>query len=110
VADTASKEQGTDIIAVKDGKELWVSVKGYPEGRKRTQPATQARIWFADAVFSVLLDRDKHPEVDLAVAFPYFGADRKPTYPRLADRMKWLRANLPLRIYWVPECGDVIAD
>jgi hypothetical protein len=105
VADTASKQQGVDIIAVKNGKELWISVKGYPEGGKRTQPPTQARHWFADAVFGALLHRDKRPDVHLAVAFPDF-----PTYRTLASRMKWLSTNLPLCIYWVMESGKVITE
>ena len=102
VADTDSREHGPDIIAVKDGKELSANVKGYPKGGKPTQPATQARHWFADAVFGALLHRDKHPDMHLAVAFPDF-----PTYRRLARRVEWLRTNLPFGIYWVRECGEV---
>ena len=34
VADTASHQTGIDIMAEKDGKKLWVSVKGYPRGLK----------------------------------------------------------------------------
>ncbi len=38
-ADTAAKSAGKDIIAERDGKTLWVSVKGYPRGtRKPTLP------------------------------------------------------------------------
>ena len=108
VADTASKQQGVDIIAVKNGKELWISVKGYPESRNRTPAPAQARHWFSGAVFDGLLYRDADPNVQLALAFP--DLSRRYTYRRLASRMKWLRANLPLRIYWVTDSGEVIAE
>jgi len=101
-ADTASKEHGLDIIACKDGKELWVSVKGYPERRG----PLQARHWFADAVvFGALLHRDAHPHVQLALAFPRF-----PTYRRLISRVNWLTSKLPLDIYWVEESGAVTRE
>jgi hypothetical protein len=102
VADTASREHGPDIIAVKDGKELRVSVKGYPEGGKPTRPTVQGRHWFAHAVFEALLHRDEDPDVHLAMAFPDFR-----TYRRLARRIEWLRTNLPLGVYWVQQCGEV---
>jgi hypothetical protein len=108
-ADTASKRQGPDICALESsGEKLLISVKGYPERRKdkRTQPATQARHWFAEAIFDALLHRDNTPGANIAVAFPDF----RKTYRSLAARMRWLRDNLPLRIYWVAESGEVSAE
>ena len=43
-ANTLTKEQGEDIIAVSSaGRELWVSVKGRPEGTSKTTPYLMAR-------------------------------------------------------------------
>ena len=52
VSDTGSREQGKDITAAgPGGATLWVSAKGYPE----KSGATQARHWFAGAVFDLIL-------------------------------------------------------
>jgi len=100
VADTASRSQGKDIVAVTpDGRELWVSVKGFPANN----PYTQARHYFAQAVFDVILYRSENPAAELSLALP----DGIPTYRGLASRISWLRKNLPLRIYWVDASGNV---
>lgn len=100
VADTASRTQGKDIVAVTpDGRELWVSVKGFPANNSYTQ----ARHYFAQAVFDVILYRSENPAAELALALP----DGVPTYRGLASRISWLRRNLPLRIYWVDNLGNV---
>ncbi|HHW42038.1 MAG TPA: hypothetical protein GXX19_13025 [Syntrophomonadaceae bacterium] len=100
VADTASRTQGKDIVAVTpDGCELWVSVKGFPANNSYTQ----ARHYFAQAVFDVILYRSENPAAELALALP----DGVPTYRGLASRISWLRRNLPLRIYWVDDLGNV---
>lgn len=66
-ANTASHESGKDIEAVgADGKILWVSVKGWPEKSQNTQ----ARHWFSQALFDIILYRNESKNVDLAVAFP----------------------------------------
>lgn len=48
------------------GKELWVSVKGYPE--KSTH--VQARHWFAGAVFELMLYRHESATARPAIALP----------------------------------------
>ena len=53
VADTSSREHGKDIVVRKDGREVWVSVKGRPAGTERTTPFTQARNWFYGVFFEV---------------------------------------------------------
>ena len=54
-ADTASKQQGKDIVAVcPSGETLWVSAKGYPVGTVRTSPRNQARHWFGHAMFDLI--------------------------------------------------------
>lgn len=80
VADTASREQGIDILAARDGRILAVEVKGFPgtayadprrSGEtKKSTPATQARVWFAQAILKAMLTRGDHPEYDLAIAVP----------------------------------------
>lgn len=102
-ADTAAKTAGKDIIAERDGRAVWVSVKGFPRGTPRTNPSTQARHWFSHAVFDLVLYRDEDDSVDLALGLP----DGFPTYQKLADRVAWLRSNLPCTIYWVSKSGAV---
>jgi len=45
VVDTASRQRGKDIVAERNGKPLWVTVKGYPRGTSKTHPSTQAGHW-----------------------------------------------------------------
>lgn len=102
-ADTAAKSAGKDIIAERDGRTLWISVKGYPRRTERTNPATQARHWFSHAVFDLVLYRDESDTAELALGLP----DGFVTYPNLAGRVAWLRSNLPFTIYWVNQSGEV---
>jgi hypothetical protein len=103
IVDTASKEPGIDIVAERDGIPLWVTVKGFPVGTAKTQPYTQARHWFAGALFDIACWRQEAPEgVRLAVALPIF-----PTYQRLAQRTRWLQVTAPFDYLWVSEDGDV---
>jgi hypothetical protein len=104
VADTASKAPGKDLIARKGSVRLWVSVKGYPQGTTRTNPATQARHWFSHAMFDMILWRDEDAGVSLACAFPDF-----PTYRKLATRSTWFAAVAPFHIMWVSPTGAVEA-
>lgn len=100
VANTESREPGKDIIAISpDGRELWVSVKGFPEN----SPNTQARHWFSGAVFDLILYHGENPDVSLALGLP----DGFSTYKGLAPRVKWLQESMPFRIYWVAESGRV---
>lgn len=62
VANTATKEHGVDVVAVRDGQTVGVEVKGFPSRRyadparatetKRTTPSTQAGHWYAQAVLA----------------------------------------------------------
>ncbi|MCU1588989.1 MAG: hypothetical protein JWP11_245 [Frankiales bacterium] len=80
VADTRSRESGTDVIARRGGRLLHVEVKGWPSAayrdpakahlKKPTLPATQARVWFNDAVVHGLRLREAHPEDEVALCFP----------------------------------------
>jgi Holliday junction resolvase-like predicted endonuclease len=80
VADTRSREGGTDVVARRDGRLLHVEVKGWPSTsyrnpekahlKKPTLPATQARVWFNDAVVHALRLRDAHPDDEVAMCLP----------------------------------------
>src|SRR5437016_2706720 len=97
-ADTASREAGKDLEARgPDGKLIWVSVKGWPE--KSTN--TQARHWFSQALFDMILYREEDPEVQLAIGLPSGFS----TYRNLWQRIGWFRSVLSLRAYWVQEDG-----
>lgn len=105
-ANTAAKSPGKDIVAVQRDRHLWVSVKGYPEGLKKTNPSTQARHWFSHAVFDLIRYRSEHADVELAIGLP----DRGVTYAKLAARSLWAFKQLPARIYWVSEAGSVTEE
>jgi hypothetical protein len=103
VADTLARTPGKDIVAVDvDGRELWVSVKGYPD----KSPNIQARHWFAGAVFDLVLYRGESVEPRLALGLP----DGFATYHNLAARIAWLRTTMPFTIYWVTPSGEVRAE
>jgi hypothetical protein len=105
VADTASHQQGIDIVAEKDGKPIWVSVKGYPQGTERTNPSVQAEHWFKEAIFDIIAYRERDKNVLLAVAFPDF-----PRYRSLAKRITWLKPDANFYYFWVKESGEVAAE
>ncbi len=102
VADTASHQTGIDIIAEKNGKKLWVSVKGYPRGTEKTNASTQSRHWFIHAIFDIIEYRERDKEAFLAVAFPDF-----PSYRNLAKKITWLKSAAKFVYIWVKEDGSV---
>lgn len=100
VSNTESRESGKDIIAQTPQKNtLWISVKGWPEKSVNTQ----ARHWFSQALFDIILYRDESVDVELALAFP----DDYSTYLNLAKRITWFKAQAKFRIFWVNEYGSV---
>lgn len=105
VANPATRAPGKDVVVARDGHRLWITVKGFPRRTVRTQPATQARHWFAAALFDIVLYRGEDPSVSLAVALPDF-----PTYRSLARRVEWLRQTTPFAFVWVAEGGAVSID
>ncbi len=86
VADTRSKEHGTDVVAERDGRLLHVEVKGWPSTKyvdtarthevKKTPPALQARVCFGDALLHGMRLRCEHATDDVALCLPDVG-----TYP-----------------------------
>lgn len=103
VIDTASKAQGADVIAQKDGKELWVTVKGHPEGTAAANPSMQGRHWFSHALLDVVRYRTRRPDVAIGMGLP----DGFTTYLNLAPTVEWLRGAAPFVFYWVSEDGSV---
>ena len=99
-ADTATREQGKDIVAKgPDGRVLWVTVKGWPE---RSQ-SPQARHWFAGLLFDIILYHEEDPNADLAIGLPAGFT----TYENLWRRVGWLRKAVPFRAFWVSSDGSV---
>lgn len=105
VANTASHQQGIDIMAEKDGEPLWVSVKGYPEGTQKTNPSLQAGHWFKQAIFDMVEYRERDKNVSLAIALPNF-----PCYRSMARRITWLKPASNFSYFWVNEDGTVIIE
>ncbi|MEK5645814.1 hypothetical protein BK138_32005 [Paenibacillus rhizosphaerae] len=99
VADTISRSSGKDIIASKSGSELWISVKGYPQKSQHIQ----ARHWFSNAIFDLLLYHDENPEAQLGIALPVGFT----TYKNLIPRINWLKNSMPFQFFWVDEFGNV---
>ena len=102
MADTASRQPGKDIIAEKDGKPLWVSVKGFPKGTKKTHPSTQAGHWFKDVIFDVIEYRGESDEAELVVALPDY-----PRFRSRAERISWFQAAANFVYFWVQESGEI---
>jgi len=105
VADTASRQRGKDIVAEQNSRLLWVTVKGYPQGTKRTQPSTQAGHWFKQAVFDILEYRGESDTARLGLALPDF-----PRYRALAQRIGWLQPVAEFAYFWVHEDGTVAVE
>jgi len=103
VIDTASKAQGVDVIAEKNSQELWVTVKGYPKGTSATNPSTQGRHWFSQAMFDVVRYRTERSDIAIGVGLP----DGFTTYLNLAPTVEWLHEAAPFVFYWVSEDGAV---
>jgi len=104
-ADTASHQQGIDIIAKQNGISLWVSVKGYPKGTEKTNPSVQAAHWFKQVIFDMIEYRERDKEVLLAVALPDY-----PRYQRLAKKIPWFKPVAKFSYFWVKENGEVSVE
>ncbi len=106
VANTATRERGKDVIAVApSGQTLWISAKGYPVGTAKTNPRTQARHWFAHALFDLILWHGEDVTIALGLALP-----QKETYRKLANRVGWFLSSTRNCIYWVAEDGVVTVE
>ena len=102
-ADTASRQQGKDIVAKGlEGRSLWVTVKGFPEKSK----STQARHWFAGALHDLTRYRDEDEKAVLAMGLP----SGFKTYEALIKRHVAVRRFLAYQVYWVDQGGTVTVE
>ena len=112
VANTASREQGIDIIANKGGLTLAIEVKGWPGTKysdprrahetKPTAPSLQARHWFSHAVLASLLMTNEHPDYEIAIGLPDM-----PTYRNLHGRIAGSLQTLGIKVLFVDSSGNV---
>jgi len=105
VVNTASRQKGVDIIAEKDEKEIWISVKGFPKVTQRTNPSTQAAHWFKDAIFDVVKYRNQNSSLRIGVGLPIF--DR---YKSLSNNVSWFKEVSGFNFFWVSEAGKVFVE
>jgi hypothetical protein len=114
VADTAAREHGVDVLARRGGEQLAIEVKGFPSRNyadparagetKRTQPSTQAKHWYAQAVLTAMLTRSRRPQHRSVVALPDF--------PRYRELYRETMGSLHLtgvEVWWVHRSGTVEA-
>ena len=115
IVDTSSKDKGPDITAEKDGTNWVIEVKGYPSNKyvqdtdrytkgesKKTNPSTQARHWFSEALTSILLTKSEDPAKEIGLGFP-----RKDVYINYLNRMSYIRGKLDIYALLVDESGKV---
>ena len=112
VANTASREQGIDIIANKGSLTLAIEVKGWPgtayadprraHETKPTAPSLQARHWFSHAVLASLLMPNAHPDYEIAIGLP----DMQ-TYRNLHGRIAGSLQTLGVKVLFVDSSGNV---
>jgi Holliday junction resolvase-like predicted endonuclease len=112
VADTATREQGIDVLAARGDRVLAVEVKGYPGKRyadprradqiKPTSPSVQARHWYAQAVLKAILTRNDHPHYVVAIALP-----DAPTYRSLHQRTLGSLQLLDITTFLIAGNGQV---
>ena len=113
IANTETGEPGADIKARRADSVLIVEVKGYPsktyercprKGQpKRTNPATQARHWFAEALLTEMLRQAENRQHHVAIAFPEFAV-----YTKLLTRVTESLKLLGLIVLLVQESGTVV--
>ncbi len=102
-ANTLTRETGKDIEAIlPDNTKFWISVKGFPEKSKNTQ----ARHWFSQAIFDMIIYHGEDSKVKLGIAFPNKGV----TYKNLIKKIEWFLIKFDISIFWVCEDGEIITN
>jgi Holliday junction resolvase-like predicted endonuclease len=111
-ADTARREHGIDIVAIRQGHALAIEVKGFPsryyadpsraDEQKKTQPSTQAKHWYAQAVLAAMLTRSRRPRDQAVIALPDF-----PRYRKLYSESAGSLQQCAIELWWVSENGAV---
>lgn len=114
-SNTASREQGPDVSALRKGQRLFVEVKGYPSvgyrdpsragETKRTNPALQAKHWFSDALLKAIRMRNGMPTAEIAIGLPT--ADR---YASLLRETEGALRLLGIGVLVVDQAGEVTVE
>jgi Holliday junction resolvase-like predicted endonuclease len=115
VANTAKREAGIDVIAVREGRTVGVEVKGYPSvgyadparagEKKRTNPRSQAWNWYAKAVLAAMMLRGAQPGWVSAIALP--------AIPRFQDLYTDTRSSLDaagIDVWWIEPSGELVGS
>jgi hypothetical protein len=112
VADTATRQRGTDVIADRAGQRLHLEVKGYPSKTypdplrahevKPTQPTLQAKHWYAWALLSAIRLREQYPDDHVAIGLP-----EAPRYRALVRENQNALRLLRIEIFIVAQDGTV---
>jgi len=81
-ADTTRRERGIDVEATRGSETVAIEVKGFPgkgyadprraAEQKRSQPSTQAKVWYSLAILAAMMTRTKMPEARSVIALPDF--------------------------------------
>ncbi|HEX6498735.1 MAG TPA: hypothetical protein VF054_06840 [Micromonosporaceae bacterium] len=113
VANTATKERGTDVVVERGLTRLHIEVKGFPSKTyadprrageiRKYPPAMQVTHWYADALLKVLRLREKHPADEVAMAFP-----EAARYRRLLDETATTLRLMRIMAFLVAEDGSVV--
>lgn len=111
-ANSATKEAGDDICAARNGRTLVVEVKGYPSAGyadprrvgevKPTNPTSQAKHWFAEALLRSLRTIGTRRDVLVMMAFP-----AKPRYQSLLIETGLVLKRLGITVFFVQDDGSV---
>jgi hypothetical protein len=112
VADTAAREHGVDVLARRNDEQIAIEVKGFPSRNyadparagetKRTQPSTQAKHWFAQALLAAMLTRSRRPQHLAVIALPDF-----PRYRDLHAETAGSLRQAAVHVWWVGQDGSV---
>lgn len=111
-ADTARRERGVDIEATRGTETVAIEVKGFPGlhyadprragERKKSQPSTQAKIWYGSAILAAMILRTRRPGVRAVMAFPDF-----PRYRELYRQTAGQLLKCEIELWWVTREGNV---
>ncbi|MEN3013330.1 MAG: hypothetical protein ABDH23_01780 [Endomicrobiia bacterium] len=106
------RQKGYDIEAEKGQAYFIFEVKGFPsekyvsgtkKGLKKPTPSNlQARHWFADALFSLIIAKSNNPSYEIGVVLP-----NKKKYLDLINQISYFRSIFRLHCFLVEENGDV---
>lgn len=114
VANTATKEHGIGVIAVRDDQTVGIEVKGFPSRNyadparageaKRTTPSTQAGHWYSQAVLAAMRLRGKELSWRSVIVLPDF-----PRYRELHTQTVGSLTAAQIEVWWI-DSGGALSD